>query len=144
MQCRIVKQIFIYCILLTPLTGCDSNKKESALNHFNAIVAGSNRIIIHFKNTGFTNGSHLVKVIHEPAIIDEFEELLKQSVPQSKCSYINGTMAFFKDSARKGYLEFSVNPDCLAFYLHYSGKIIQYKMSAYCAMFLESVKQGEK
>lgn len=144
MKTETISKIFIYYFLLLASTACNSQNKESVINNFFSDITESDKIIIRFTDNGFNRTTPLVKVIYKTAVVAEFKELLRQSNQESHCSYINGTIAFFKGSAKKGYLEFSNNPDCPALYLHHSGRITQYKMSAFFSMFLESVKQGEK
>jgi len=144
MKIEIIGKIIIYYLLLLASTGCNFLNKESEINNFSADIAESNRIIIRFTGKETNRTTPLIKVIYKTAVVDEFKELLSQSNQESDCNYINGTIAFFKDSTKKGYLEFCNNPDCPSLYFQHSGKITQYRMPAFFAMFLESVKRGEK
>lgn len=133
--------IFLFVIIC--ISGCRNKNANSALDKFDSIISISTSVVVRFNENKYLNEKTLFRVLNKPSSINQLKDLMQQSSSSSACSSYDGTMTFFSDTVKNGYLEFSVNPYCPAFYLHYSNTITQYKISTYCAIFLESVRQGD-
>ena len=139
-----LKRIFIYSTLVSLILGCKSYNDHSSLKNFEIILSQSDKVVIRFFDYDSELNKPLIKTISKSSVISELKDLMQQSQEDSTCNSIDGSMSFFSGQSKIGFLEFSVNPNCPAFYLHDSNKITKYKMSAFCGMFLESVRRGEK
>jgi hypothetical protein len=119
------------------------NSHSSALDEFDVMLSKSNRILIRFNENKNFNEPSTIRMITSSAQIIRLRDLIDKSTEGSGCTYYDGTMTFFSDAEQTGFLQFSVNPQCPAFYFHSANKITQYAMTAYCAMFLEGIRQGQ-
>ena len=129
----------LYLGLFFLLISC--NGKRSALDEFDSIISNSNRILIHFNENRYYNEKGHIKIISNLSQINELRELLQKSTKNENCNYYNGTMTFFSDTKEMGFLEFSSDAKCPAFYLHTQGQITQYRMTPYFGLFLEGIRQ---
>jgi hypothetical protein len=130
----------LFCITIA-LLSCKKNNKP--LNEFNTIISKSDRIVVRFDENKYYNEAAVVKVITKSSHISQLKDLIKQSGDGKNCKYYNGTMTFFSNSPKNGFLEFSTNANCPSLYLHLSNGIFEYNMSPYCGIFLQSIRYIE-
>ncbi|MFC0772071.1 hypothetical protein [Terrimonas alba] len=107
---------------------------------FSAFISNSTKVNIAYGNRLDTSQIIIDTTISKMSEVEKIKNFIVQTGERDTCYHLSGTITFLNSSEDGFVIDFSLDPQCPAYYFYTEDKPVSFKMSYQSGMYLSELQ----